>query len=83
MLDNKDQEPGAEFASAPQVPQQQTISLDNINGRLAELAEVNQMLTGRLAIQRGVMADMSRTIQTQAAEIARLKAMKPKRNGRS
>lgn len=81
MLD-KDQEPGAAFASVPQA-QQQTISIDNINGRLAELAEVNQMLTGRLTIQRGEMADMSRTIQTQAAEIARLKAVKPKRNGRS
>lgn len=66
------------------------ISIDNVNGQLAELADINAILTARLAKQRGLMADMQRQLANQsevvikqAARIAELegKSVLRKQNG--
>lgn len=51
--------------AAPAPEAQQSVSLAHVNGRLSALSEVNQWLTGQLAIAKGQLADKD-------VEIARL-----------
>jgi len=53
----------------PKQQQPQQITLDNVNGRLAELADLNQMLTGRCATMRGELADKDRIITDLRAQL--------------
>lgn len=46
----------------------QTITLENVNGRLAELADQNQWLAGRCATMRGELADKDRIIADLRAQ---------------
>lgn len=77
-------------SKAPPAQEPVPISVDNINGQLTELADINAMLTARLTKQRGLMADMQRqlkdqttVITTQATRIAELegKSVLRKHNG--
>lgn len=83
--------PGPDKPVKAAAPQQQQLTVDNINGQLTELSEHNQHLTARMVKMRGQMADMERTIanqqeviQKQAAELAAGKTVlgNKKRNGR-
>lgn len=55
-----------EAAKAAQPP---SITLDNVNGRLSELAEQNQLLLGRCTQLRGELADKERIITDLRAQL--------------
>lgn len=70
-------------------PEALPISVDNINGQLAELSDQNQILTARLVKMRGLMADQQRQLKDQAEvvirqarEIEQLKGKGALRHGR-
>lgn len=66
-------EPVVVDEAKPDIRQQpNTLSLDNINGRLTELADQNQILTARLVEMRGKMADYQRQLKDQAQVVLRL-----------
>lgn len=68
-------------AAAVEQPQQQ-VTLANVNGRLAELSELNALLTGRCSVMRGQLADKDAEIAALTQQVMRHRKDEELRNSK-